>query len=240
MKTPERGEGRTGTGEGDSSSSSVAAGDGATAAVAASVVASPWTPRRTQTSKLSFMAVAWSSAVEATIDSKPPSDSKRERGWPTALLLSEVAPAALVARKRTTRKAREREDGRFWSETAVATEARSISIDAMIRQLAHSLLWLARARAPTRAPPTAIERAAQGVGYISRTRTGENRRWATKHNLTTAVWAILSGHTTSTRPTSPLSEPMSGKCAPLWGHSVVEICGHSVTHKRSLHKRPHG
>ena len=228
MKTPERGEGRTGTGEGDSSSSSVAAGDGATAAVAASVVASPWTPRRTQTSKLSFMAVAWSSAVEATIDSKPPSDSKRERGWPTALLLSEVAPAALVARKRTTRKAREREDGRFWSETAVATEARSISIDAMIRQLAHSLLWLARARAPTRAPPTAIERAAQGVGYISRRDRGE----IAEGLYGAPLWAILSGHTTSTRPTSPLSDPMSGKCAPLWGRSV--------THKRSLHKRPHG
>ena len=139
---------RTGTGDGEFSSSScvaageaataageaaTAAGEAATAAVAASVVASPW---RTQTSNLS-------SAVEANIK---PSDSKRERGWPTALLLSEVAPAALVARERTTRKAREREDGRFWSEAAVATEAHSISIDAMIRQLAHTLLWLARAR----------------------------------------------------------------------------------------------
>jgi hypothetical protein len=166
--TNEGGEaGRTGTGDGEvSSSSCVAAGEAATAAVAASVVALSW---RTQTSNLS-------SAVEANIT---PSDSKRECGWPTALLLSEVAPAALVARERTRRKAKEREDGRFWSEAAVATEDRSIPIDAMIRQLAHTLLWLARAtcaalaHAPTRAPPTAIRRSRYGVFGCKREKLNE-------------------------------------------------------------------
>jgi len=191
--TNEGGEaGRTGTGDGEvSSSSCVAAGEAATAAVAASVVALSW---RTQTSNLS-------SAVEANIT---PSDSKRECGWPTALLLSEVAPAALVARERTRRKAKEREDGRFWSEAAVATEDRSIPIDAMIRQLAHTLLWLARAtcaalaHAPTRAPPTAIRRSRYVVSLVAARKTETNGNLitltVTQKKNTTRVLARNAGH----------------------------------------------